>query len=648
MSDLELIIPIALVVLVALAMGSGSGSSAPEEEEWEPHFIDDYGIPRPAHEGLHDETIQELASGSRTIQRFTDDLQMMSQAPQNGQKFLQLAQSALEEMIANKKRVDDTMYRADHEPNRETAEDLEKEMINFADEYLAGGNLVHMYQKLIDEISKKITDSFENPSERWSYSPEGESMTPWERKNLLSQVADMEDRYGAFAEELERTTRESQAVLKRVQLNVERSFENLSILGNETEDGYAPAEPYHEPVSDVPIYDDTNDFKPATNKAENQIVKGAFGDVELEESPMEEDHTSFNIQPRMPPDTNPPATPVKKHVESSPHLLKIYKTLSASPGENLKIHERLEELGDEMNKFNQSMEAPKDEFDDSVSQASVTLSEEMARWENYSQNSLQDDIEVHAYDLDVGDQAFKRLQAYLKMADNNGADPKPLQDAINQLQQTLSPDDIGALTRDIMQNQGATIARALNFNVRPPRKGRTRAESQASLTTILETPPRQTDKPDARQMGIDMANLNIAMQELSGRNVPTVPASAPPDNRKQPRPKLTAQTPSKKSGMPLTWLNAFRETVKKKGRQTYHATQQKNPDLIRRLIAELGASAPRGYKPGSWKKLMDTHEPIVSESGEVFTYTEALNDPYFTKFMKTMQGMRDQLDDLTV
>ena len=138
------------------------------------------------------------------------------------------------------------------------------------------------------------------------------------------------------------------------------------------------------------------------------------------------------------------------------------------------------------------------------------------------------------------------------------------------------------------------------------------------------------------------------MQELSTGNVPTIPSSAPPQQRKKPpRLRLTAQTPSRKSGMPLTWLNEFKDTIKKKGRASYQAQQNKNPDLIRRLIAELGATAPRGYPDGSWKKLMDSQQPIVSNSGEVFTYTEALNDPYFTKFMKTMQGMEDQLNEIT-
>ena len=188
-------------------------------------------------------------------------------------------------------------------------------------------------------------------------------MSPKDRKNLLAHIADLGDRYGAFAEEVEQTTRRSEQVLRRVNLKVKRSFEDRSILGNENEDGYAPSVPNIEPVSDVPIYDDTNDFQPATSMAENQVTKGEFGSVQAEESFQEHDHSSYKVPPRRAPNTNPPATPTKQ-VQSSPHLRKIYKTLAQSPGENLKIHEGQQAFGDELAAFNQSMEAPKDDFDD--------------------------------------------------------------------------------------------------------------------------------------------------------------------------------------------------------------------------------------------------------------------------------------------
>ena len=106
---------------------------------------------------------------SRTIQRFQDDERMMDRDPQDGNKFLELANSALEEMIEVKKRVDSAIHTADHQPSRETASALEKEVMDYAEEYMQGESLVTLYQNLIDQETQRISDSLENPSERWSY-----------------------------------------------------------------------------------------------------------------------------------------------------------------------------------------------------------------------------------------------------------------------------------------------------------------------------------------------------------------------------------------------------------------------------------------------------------------------------------------------
>jgi hypothetical protein len=301
-------------------------------------------------------------------------------------------------------------------------------------------------------------------------------------------------------------------------------------------------------------------------------------------------------------------------------------------------------LTQRLSNFNQSQKSPTDDQDDTIS---VSLSEEMQKWETYSQNSLQDDIEMYAYGLDENERSRARLQEYLQMAKAHGANIKPMKDKINELRSVLTEDDIGELTRKILLNEGTGIAKELSFQTPiPVRKGRSRAASKASIGTILEgIPMKPSDMSDS------MRQLNMAMMELGGVDKPSEVASAPraskPERgKKQPRKQLVAQTPSKKAGIPLTWLTEFRDKVKKTGNESFTASRQKNRDLIQRLIAELSATAPRGYPTGSWKLLMDTHQAIKTNDGKVFTWNEAQRDAYFRQYQDTIGGMKDQLDEL--
>jgi hypothetical protein len=290
--------------------------------------------------------------------------------------------------------------------------------------------------------------------------------------------------------------------------------------------------------------------------------------------------------------------------------------------------------------FNQSTESPPDQEDDSVS---VTLSDEMSKYETYSAQSLQTDIEMFAYNINPNSRS--RVSQWLTIAKQKGIDIESIQAKINNLNDSVSEEDIAEMARLIMVNEVSTIAKELQFSTPiPVRKGRSRVNSRASLSSVPEIPE------DFMADEIPVRTLHSVVQELSGLDTPQVPSSAPPRSRsrfdKKPRKALTAQTPSKKGKMPLAWLNDFRANVKKRGSESFVASQQKNRDLLKRLIAELGASAPKGYPTGSWGKLMRNHESIKSDNGEVFTWDEAQRDPYFRKFMDTMQGMQDQLEQL--
>ena len=187
MSDLGIIVPIAIVVLVALALGSSSGVADPDE--WETYTADmariedfgspvEWGSPPP-------QTIRQ----SQSDFRFDRDQETWQLQPNGGEAMLELSKRMLDEQVGLMSNLREVREKLDEqqeqdEESMQIATELEDRLESYQSEYVdrEGRNILVHYRGQIDDIEHAITGSLDSDDNFLFF---GENMTKERRRDLI-------------------------------------------------------------------------------------------------------------------------------------------------------------------------------------------------------------------------------------------------------------------------------------------------------------------------------------------------------------------------------------------------------------------------------------------------------------------------------
>ena len=109
MSDLEVIIPVAIILVVALGMGSSGGGSSKTEAEQEEELFEEYYKGRFQEDfGVRDDTKTVRSDmTSRTEQRFDTDRQVWQKDPREGKTLIRSSEDITAEVLKSVDRIEE-------------------------------------------------------------------------------------------------------------------------------------------------------------------------------------------------------------------------------------------------------------------------------------------------------------------------------------------------------------------------------------------------------------------------------------------------------------------------------------------------------------------------------------------------------------
>ena len=171
MSDLGVIIPIAVVLVVALALGGSSGVSEPNEED----FFDEYYDGRVLEESFAMQQSFAMRQDTQTVrsditsateQRFDRDREDWEQNPREGGTILRAAKDVFFEVSQSLGRIQELAQTLDQEEHHDIdtdamVEDLQRRIVDHEEKYVdfKEKNILRYYVQALEHAENEITES---------------------------------------------------------------------------------------------------------------------------------------------------------------------------------------------------------------------------------------------------------------------------------------------------------------------------------------------------------------------------------------------------------------------------------------------------------------------------------------------------------
>jgi len=209
MSDLELIIPVAILLVVALGMGSSGGGSSKTEAEQEEELFEEYYKGRFQEDfGVRDDTKTVRSDmTSRTEQRFDTDRQVWQKDPREGKTLIRSSEDITAEVLKSVDRIEELAKTLDGIQDRDAdSEALAQELQvlitahqTFYSDFKERHILKYYIQELTDMedyISRSIAENNESFTFGGSQpmSMQDRKVTIQKITELISEMSDFTDR----------------------------------------------------------------------------------------------------------------------------------------------------------------------------------------------------------------------------------------------------------------------------------------------------------------------------------------------------------------------------------------------------------------------------------------------------------------------
>ena len=275
MSDLGVIIPIAVVLVVALALGGSSGVSEPDEEE----FFDDYYAGRfsePFETRVETQTARSDMT-SATEQRFDRDRAAWQENPREGVTLIRAAKDIYAEVSQGAERIQELAKSLDQvqeqdEDTRALVEELHRAIVEHQDKFVdfRERDILKYYTKELQDTELYITNSIRKGDVNFMFGAET-PMTLEERHFVVQKITEILHEIKSFSD--------NQAnIIYRAKESLKIHEQVKELQDNEFLNGGAPASE----LGGYAVSDTNSIFRksvPASyeRSAFTQVSQGGFG-----------------------------------------------------------------------------------------------------------------------------------------------------------------------------------------------------------------------------------------------------------------------------------------------------------------------------------------------------------------------------------
>jgi hypothetical protein len=204
MSDLGVIIPIAVVLVVALALGGSSGVSEPDEDE----FFEEFYAGRFSEPfATRVETQTERSDmTSATEQRFDRDRAAWQENPREGQTLLRAAKDIYAEVSQGAERIQELAKSLDQvqeqdEDTRALVEELHRAIVEHQDKFVdfRERDILKYYTKELQDTELYITNSIRKGDVNFMFGAET-PMTLEERHFVVQKITEILHEIKSFSD----------------------------------------------------------------------------------------------------------------------------------------------------------------------------------------------------------------------------------------------------------------------------------------------------------------------------------------------------------------------------------------------------------------------------------------------------------------
>ena len=581
MSDLNVIIPLAIVLAVALMAGGGGGGSAPEEPDDRP---DEYRF-TPLHEqpgfGLRHPRRHSMSSvtTTRTEQRFVADKQTWEDTPR---ALPDKATELLTEVYSEQKKLIEAREKAQSLQTRESGEELSAQLGRYMEYYQGFGNasVNNLYvlelQTNIEELTKSLD---EHPGSDYEWKGGGQQLSTANRTQLISVFLDLKHELSTYDDRINHEIEVCKTVIEAL---VDPTESNV-LFDQRTQvsdiDGYAVSENQSFVgkvigVHDTPQYAKSEDLRPDISMEEN-LLKGV---PEVPEPDTYFHKPTKSVEPIMKriaehhvmqdhPST-PPRKPSSKH-RGSPSFDRLSK--------------QVQRIASTKSDFDQAPPTPA--FGAEPEDEDFSSDEDVDQLSLYSKLSLDADSSSIINDSATKSQA-QDLTSFLKEAGKRDIDTSVSRGLINQ----------GRTTKD---------RRALDTIEKNLRESNKKIRDE-----VKKYPSRLVTQP-----------WKIKPKQL----------------------EFATHTPFKTARTTITAQTRFKDAIRTAVKNTRTLAASRNISQLEEQLERLKALAPEGFRDGSWYDALTSQENVKASNGKTVLYSDLSKEDMFKRYSGAVHSLQESI-----
>jgi hypothetical protein len=296
MSDLGIIIPVAIVAVIALALGSSSGVSNPDQfDDWELDTPMDYarklsmdlGPSYDPHGAQYDKawgTPPKIFAGdfkSKTEIRFDNDTESWELHPQRGKNIVEKTTEIQEEVSQGLQEISAVRKGLTEKNDRDVdlEEELERRLTDYENRYYTRNQrfILTMYQTSVDNVEHEITFSL-TQKQKFKFTGGIDYLTRDERGKLVQTLTNLSQGLRRFKE-----TNDDELSMAREAIRISKAMDDVNTMLH----GSVPVEEvggYAESTTNVQFQhpqtpSNQNQFSQAPQSSLNRIPASAPPDL---------------------------------------------------------------------------------------------------------------------------------------------------------------------------------------------------------------------------------------------------------------------------------------------------------------------------------------------------------------------------------